>query len=125
MGLVQVVRGTEIPAGPVTGGLLRRGAQVDERVWAGEGRCKPQSSSGWHHHGEHFACVYVVEGQVRIEWGPGGRESIDLTAGDFYVISPDTIHREGNPGSEELVLAIFGVGSGPTFVEVDEPEAEP
>ncbi len=124
MGLVRAVRGSEIPAGPVTGGLVRRGTQVDERVWAGEGRSKPESSSGWHHHGGHFAYVYVVEGQVRIEWGPGGREIIDLSAGDFYVISPDTIHREGNPGHQDQVLAIFGVGSGPAFVEVDEPEPE-
>jgi uncharacterized RmlC-like cupin family protein len=33
-------------------------------------------SSGWHHHGEHDTAVYVVDGGLRMEFGPEGREII-------------------------------------------------
>lgn len=68
--------------------------------------------------------MYVVQGQARIEWGPGGRERVDVSSGDFYVMAPNTIHREGNPGAEEQTLVAFGVGSGPKVVNVEGPESE-
>ncbi len=66
--------------------------------------------------------MYVVKGNVRIEWGPGGREKADLESGDFYVISPSTIHREGNPGAAENCWVGFLVGSGREVVNVDGPK---
>jgi uncharacterized RmlC-like cupin family protein len=68
--------------------------------------------------------VYVLRGQVEISWGRDGRESAELAAGDFYLIPPNTIHREANPGSEEQVVLGFWVGSGPVAVNVDAPEAQ-
>lgn len=124
MGSVQVVRGGELSAGTATEGVARKAAEVDEHVSLGEIRSAPQTMSGWHHHGEHTTCVYVAQGQLRIEWGPGGRESIDLANGDFYVISPNTIHREGNPGSGDQEIVGFYVGSGPNVVNVDGPEPD-
>ena len=124
MGSVRVVRGSEIHAGPATEGLDRYLAEVDELVTVGGARSAPHTMSGWHHHGDHTTCVYVVQGQVRIEWGPGGREGVDLSSGDFYVISPNTIHREGNPGSEEDEYLGFWVGSGTIAVNVEGPEPE-
>lgn len=122
MGSVQVVRGDEIPVGPVTQGMTRKVAEAGENVTLAEVRSAAQAASGWHHHGEHTTCVYVVRGQLRLEWGSGGRESADLAGGDFYVMPPETIHREANPGSEDHVLAGFYVGSGPVVVNVDGPE---
>jgi uncharacterized RmlC-like cupin family protein len=122
MGSVQVVRGRETHAGPPTEGLDRFLAEVDEHVTVGGARSAPQSMSGWHHHGDHTTCVYVVKGQVRIEWGPGGAESAELSGGDFYVVAPNTVHREGNPGSEEDEYLGFWVGTGPIAVNVDGPE---
>lgn len=124
MGSVRAVRGSEITVGPVTEGMTRKVAEVDDLVTLGVARNAPQTSSGWHHHADHTTCVYVVKGQVRVEWGPGGHESVDLSSGDFYVISPNTIHREGNPGSEEQEYVGFYVGSGPKVVNVDEAEPE-
>jgi mannose-6-phosphate isomerase-like protein (cupin superfamily) len=66
----------------------------------------------------------LLQGQLRLECGAGGRESVDVSAGDFYVIFPNTIHREQNPGTEDQVLIAFYLGSGPTVVNVDAPEAE-
>jgi uncharacterized RmlC-like cupin family protein len=43
---------------------------------AGFVRTQPHMSSGWHHHGEHDTAVYVVDGGLRMEFGPEGREII-------------------------------------------------
>jgi mannose-6-phosphate isomerase-like protein (cupin superfamily) len=43
-------------------------------------------------------------------------------AGDFFVVPPHTVHREGNPGSEEQVLVRVRVGSGPTVINVERPD---
>lgn len=124
MDAVQAIRNGELPGGPMTHGIARRMTDLTEQVFVNEARSEPGAMSGWHHHGEHAGCVYVQKGEVRIEWGPGGRERLDLAAGDFYVIAPNTIHREGNPGAEEHTIIAFGVGSGPDVVNVEGPEPE-
>lgn len=110
-------------AGPVSQSVIRKTARVDELGSIAQARNAPKTTTGWHHHGKHTAYVYVVQGQVSIEWGPNGRESVDLASGDFYIISPNTIHREGNPGSEENCWVAFIVGSGPEVMNVDGPES--
>ncbi len=122
MSAVRAVRARETHAGPATEGLERFLAEIDERLTAGGARSAPQTMSDWHHHGDHTACVYVVKGQVRVEWGAGGGESVELSAGDFYVVPPNTVHREGNPGTSEDEYLGFWIGSGPIAVNVDGPE---
>lgn len=122
MGSIRVVRGSAIPAGPAAHGAARKMTEVDDLVTAGGMRMAATGDTGWHHHGEHTTYVYVLQGQVRIEWGAGGRESVDLASGDVWVMSPGTVHRETNPGSEDLELVVFSVGSGPQVVGVDGPE---
>ena len=124
MGSVQVARGSDLSEGVSTDTLTRRLSDVGDLVTVDEAHTAPQASPGWHNHAENTAYVYVLQGQLRIEWGPGGRESADLAAGDFYVIAPNTIHRETNPGSEEQVLIAFLVGPGPIAVNVDGPEPQ-
>ena len=124
MGSIQVARNSDLSEGEATDKLRRRLKDVDDLVTVAETHTAPDGSLGWHHHGEHTAYVYVLQGQVGISWGPGGREDAELTAGDFYVIRPNTIHRETNPGSEEQVVLGFFVGSGQTTFNVDGPEPE-
>lgn len=124
MGSVQVARNSDLSEAMSSDKLTRRLKDVDDLVTVAETHTAPEGSLGWHDHGEHTAYVYVLQGQLRIEWGPGGRENTDLGAGDFYVISPNTIHREANPGSEEQVVLGFFVGSGPTTFNVDGPEPQ-
>lgn len=124
VGSVRVIRGAAISAGPASQGMTRKAADIDERVSVLEARNAPQTMSSWHHHGDHTTYVYVTQGQASIEWGPGGRERVDLASGDFYVMSPYTIHREGNPGAEDQTLVAFGIGSGPKVVNVEGPEPE-
>jgi mannose-6-phosphate isomerase-like protein (cupin superfamily) len=64
----------------------------------------------------------VVSGELQFEFGPNGAESVVAHAGDFFIVPPHTVHREGNPGSEEQVLVGVRVGTGPTVINVDGPE---
>jgi uncharacterized RmlC-like cupin family protein len=123
MNPIQAMRGAAIPAGPPTEGMNRKTAELYEGVVAAETSMQPQAMSGWHHHGGHTAYVYVSQGQLRIEWGLGDHDSLELAGGDFYVVPPNTIHREGNPGSaEQTVVLGFLVGTGPEAANVDLPE---
>lgn len=105
-----------------SGSITRKQAEMGDGISAGESRTPPQSMSGWHHHGDHTIYFHVAQGRMRVEWGPGGKESAELSAGDFWTIPPNTVHREGNPGTEEQRLVGFFVGSGPVVVNVDGPE---
>ncbi len=119
---IQVVRRGTLNAGPPTAGMVRSEALVGENLWVGEVRTEPQAVSGWHHHGEHTTYGYVISGKIRFEFGPGGRQGIEVDPGDFFRVPPHTVHREGNPGSEEQVLVVVRIGSGQTVINVDHPE---
>jgi uncharacterized RmlC-like cupin family protein len=120
-GGVHVIRSGDIPAGPKSDGMTRRVFDVNEQVSLADARIPPGSVSGWHHHDRGTTCVYIVTGRMRLEWGVGGRENAELTAGDFYVIAPDTIHRESNPGTDEQRIVGFYLGSGNKVVNVQGP----
>ena len=122
MGSIRVVRGGDLSVGDQSDGIARQMDQVDEHVSLALATIGPNVMSGWHHHGDHTSCVYVLKGSLHIDWGPNGREGIDLTAGDFYVVAANTIHREGNRGSDDVQLAAFYLGSGPVLVTLKEAE---
>jgi uncharacterized RmlC-like cupin family protein len=119
---VRVCRADDMVAGPRSEGMTRTVADIDNSVAVGAARNPPGTKSGWHSHGNRSACTYVVQGQSLIEWGPEGRERTELAAGDFYVIRPNTIHREGNPGSKDQQLIAFYLGEGANIVNLDRPE---
>jgi uncharacterized RmlC-like cupin family protein len=106
----------------VTPGMRREEAVATERLWSGLARTEAGSASGWHHHGDYETTFYVLSGVVRMEFGPEGRESVDVGAGDFGYISPGAVHRESNPSDEESVAVVVRAGSGPAVINVDGPE---
>ena len=81
-------------------------------------------TSGWHHHGDYDTAIYVVDGNLRIESGPGGSEVVTAVVGDFVHVSKGAIHREGNSGKEESHLVIVRTGYGVPTINVDGPEPE-
>ncbi|MFD1513549.1 cupin domain-containing protein [Halomarina rubra] len=81
-------------------------------------------TTGWHHNGDRHVYGYVVAGHAILEYGPGGRESVELDAGDFVYVPPHTIRRVVNPTAADWVIAISFVGSGPPAVSVDGPESD-
>ena len=121
-----VVRKNEavIPPGPPTPGMDRRQLLEDGNVWAGSVRTDPGLAGGWHHHGDRDSYIYVVSGRIGIDFGPGGREHVDATAGDLIVNPAHLVHRETTPPDEAVEAFVIRFGSGPANVNVDGPEPE-
>jgi uncharacterized RmlC-like cupin family protein len=117
------VRPAERRSADPTPGKVREEAIAVDRLWSGFVRTEPGVTSGWHHHGEHDTSVYVVEGTVRIEFGPGGAQTADAGPGDFVHIPKHVVHRESNLGSTPSQEVVTRSGTGPLTVNVDEPAA--
>ena len=105
-----------------TPGMMREQAIEAGEMWAGIARTAPGMVSGWHHHGAWNSVLYVVAGSVRIDYGAGGRSSMEAEAGDYLYIPGGEIHRESNPSTEEQVLVVVRTGSGPVLTNVDAPD---
>lgn len=118
---IRVVAPERLTPGPATAGMARRQAFGDQAVWVGEVRTSPGAFSDWHHHGEHTTYGLVVSGKLRFEFGAAGEESVDAGPGSFFQVPPSLVHREGNPGTDEHLVVIFRVGSGPTVTNVPGP----
>ena len=101
--------------------MTREQAVALEGMWAGVAHTEPGMVSGWHHHGEHDSAIYVLSGRLRMEAGPGGRQLIEASAGDFLHVPRGAIHREGNPGSEPSEIVVVRSGRGPAVFNVDGP----
>jgi uncharacterized RmlC-like cupin family protein len=121
--LIQVLAGEALEAGPSTSGMSRSQAFTTETLWVGRAEAEAGAVSAWHHHGEHTSYGCVVRGNLRFEFGPGGAESIEVGPGDFFTVPPHAVHRESNPGSEEVEVVVVRSGTGPTVINVDGPEA--
>jgi uncharacterized RmlC-like cupin family protein len=119
---IRIIPPEGLQEAPPTPGMTRRTAVAGDTVWLGEVRTEPGAMSAWHHHGEHTTYGYIIEGSVRVEFGSGGDKNLEGSAGDFFVVPPHTIHREGNPGSDEQILAVVRFGEGPAVINVDGPE---
>ena len=79
--------------------------------------------SDWHHHAGNDTYVYISRGSVTVEFGPGGRESAVARAGDFFIVPPQTIHREITGDDSDLEAFVIRIGGEPEHVGVDGPEA--
>lgn len=109
-----------VEADPSPGMIRERAIEVDG-LWAGLVRTAPGMTSGWHHHGDFETSIYVAQGTLRMESGPGGSDVIEAAAGDFLHIPKGAVHREGNHGREESHLVVVRAGRGAPTVNVDGP----
>lgn len=107
-----------------TPGMRRQLAFETPGLWAGVVHTEPGASSGWHHHGDHETSLYVVEGSMRLEFGPGGAKSVDAGPGSFLHVPAHTVHRESNPGDDRSTAVIARAGTGIPTVNVDGPDAD-
>lgn len=105
-----------------TPGMTRRSAVAREGLWSGLVTAAPSMASGWHHHGDNDTVIYVLEGSLRFEFGPGGERSAEGRTGDFVHVPARLVHRESNPQDREARLVITRAGSGPATVNVEGPE---
>lgn len=121
---VRLVRNSELRDSDPTPGMRRMQAIGTGRMWSGLVHTEPHMVSGWHHHGDHETTIYVTTGALRMEFGPGGRDTLDAHAGDFLHVPRGAIHREGNPTDGVATLVVVRAGSGVPTVNVDGPDPE-
>ena len=121
---VRLVRNSELRDSDPTPGMRRMQAIGTGGMWSGLVHTEPHMVSGWHHHGDHETTIYVSSGALRMEFGPGGRDTLDAHAGDFLHVPRGAIHREGNPTDGVATLVVVRAGSGAPTVNVDGPEPE-
>lgn len=119
---VRVVRPADRTEGQMTPGMRREEASGTDRSWAGYVTTDAGMVSGWHHHGDYESHIFVVSGGLRLESGPNGQDVVDAHPGDFVFVPPHTVHREGNPTSNEAGLIVVRAGSGEPVFNVDGPD---
>jgi uncharacterized RmlC-like cupin family protein len=118
---IRIVTAEALVENVPTPGMERREAvSGDARIIAV--RTQAGLVSGWHHHGRHTTYGYVIGGRLRLESGPGGTTVVEAGPGDFFIVPPETVHRESNPSGEDQVIVGFRVGSGVTVVNVEGPD---
>lgn len=121
---IRVVARDELAEALGTPGLRRQVAfEDDEQYWFGHVEAAPDTMSGWHHHGDNVTLGYVLRGRARLEYGPGGTSSVEIGEGDYFLVPPRMIHREGNPTGESGELVLVRIGQGPRVFPADGPEA--
>lgn len=118
---VVVIRADERREADPTPGMVREQAVLTEGLWAGLVRTGAHAASGWHHHGDHDTAIYVVDGSIRLEFGPGGERVVEASSGEFVHVPSQVVHRESNPGDAESRIVVARAGSGPPTVNVDGP----
>ena len=121
---VSVVHADELTESmPVTPGMDRRLAYQDDKVWVGRVQTQAGVLTGWHTHDGFDTYIHVLRGEVVIEFGPGGHESVSAGPGDFVHVGKWVVHREGTEaGSAGVDIVLVRVGRGRTVVNVDGPE---
>ena len=105
-----------------TPGMTRDECVRTQTLWAGTATTIARTFSGWHHHGEYESVIYVLRGALRLEFGAGGRDSLEARTGDTVYVAPGEIHREGNPGDETSELLVVRGGRGEIVVNVPAPD---
>ena len=122
MATIEVVRSRELHRGDSTEGIVRERASEDNRVVVGRSRISGGVVSAWHHHGTRHLYGFLLAGRIRFDYGPAGRDSVELGVGDHFHIPPGLVHRDVNPDRrEEAVVVHVTVGQGPTVVNVAGP----
>jgi uncharacterized RmlC-like cupin family protein len=101
--------------------MIREQAVDIDGMWAGLVRTDAHMISGWHHHADYDTSIYVVDGSLRMEFGPGGTDVVEAGPGDFLHVPKGAIHREGNPSDHESQIIVVRAGKGPAVINVDGP----
>lgn len=121
---ITAVAGDSLTAGSSTPGIVRGLAFEVQRATLMRARVAGGVVSGWHHHGSRDVLGYVAQGRARFDFGPGGRESIEVESGGFFHVPPGLIHRDVNPTDKPQEIILSFIGTGPLVVNVDGSEPD-
>jgi quercetin dioxygenase-like cupin family protein len=101
-------------------GFNSRPIFMSETDQISEVRIRGGTTGGWHHHGKRSMYGFVMSGKLDVEFG---QDKAALSAGDFFLIPAELVHRDVNTNEEEARIFIFSIGSGPATVEVSGPNS--
>ena len=105
-------------------GMDRREILENGNTWVGWVRADAGKVIDWHHHGDRDSYIYVVGGGITIEFGPGGREHVMATAGDFILSPARVVHRETMSPGATAEFFVVRVGAGPQNISVEGPDPD-
>ena len=112
----------ENPPAEQTTNLQRGQAFAHDGVWAGFAVFPGGASTGWHHHGDYATYGYITSGAMTVEFGPGGRELVEIGEGDFIYIPGHLVHRESVAPDGGAGVAVRVGGAGATVFNVEGPD---
>jgi quercetin dioxygenase-like cupin family protein len=117
------IRRGELGEGPATPGIVRQIAFQNGSVTVIRAHTEPGMLSGWHTHTDHHIYGYVASGKARFEYRSGDTQTVEIGPGDFFHLSPQTVHRESNPSPDEpSEILLFITGEGPLVENLEEKE---
>jgi uncharacterized RmlC-like cupin family protein len=108
--------------GPPTPGMNRRQLLDEANRWIGWVQTTAGLAGGWHHHGDRDTYVFMTRGSLVVEFGPGGSDSVTMSAGDLGFVPPRMIHREITTDDGPAEAFVIRLGTGPQNVNVDAPD---
>jgi quercetin dioxygenase-like cupin family protein len=115
------MRPETLPEASASPGISRPVAFKSEDSVVLRAQSEPGVVSGWHTHGDHHVYGYLISGVCRLETNSANREAVELKAGDFFHVPPNTVHREINTSREEKNdFVLFLQGSGEMVYNMDE-----
>ncbi len=112
------------PASGLPAGSIGEEAFADPGAWVGFIKLPAGAASGWHHHGEWDSYACVQRGLLRWEYGPAGREALEIGPGDTGRMPAGVVHRDVSAGEEGLEMTLFRAGDGPLSIDVDGPDSD-
>jgi uncharacterized RmlC-like cupin family protein len=121
---VRVIRQDDLEDADPTPGMHRKRAFEAPGLWTGHVTTEPGATSGWHHHGDHETTLFIIDGAMRLEFGPDGSEVVEAGPGDFVHVPAHVVHRESNPTDNPAHAVIVRAGEGAPTINVDGPSPE-
>jgi len=109
--------------GPNTPGQMRKTAFSPDGLWIGQCEVTARDqASQWHHHENYDSIMFMLEGTIRVDWGPNGEKNFVLRPGDYAFFGRKAIHRAQIIEADGDCRYVFvRIGSGESVVNVDGP----
>lgn len=113
----------DLTAGPHTPGQPRQTAFETDGLWAGVTTVTAKDApSQWHHHADHDSVMYMLKGEIRVDWGEKGEKSFVIGPGEFAFFKRGVIHRaQIIDDNDACSFVVVRIGAGETVVNVDGP----
>jgi len=110
------------PDAEQSSGMQRGQAFTHDGVWCGYATFPGGANTGWHHHGDYATYSHITDGEILIEFGPGGGESVVARAGDAVYIPGNFVHRETVAPQGGAGFVVRTGGEGATVHNVEGPD---